>query len=66
MDRNDYPDEDGNENGLDIIGRRAHLTFHPARSGAPVPPLQLSDPMRSKMMMGWYFSLAEICAPISV
>ena len=38
MDRNDYPDEDGNENGLDIIGRRAHLTFHPARSGAPAPP----------------------------
>ena len=28
--------------------------------------LQLSDPMWSKMMMGWYFSLAEICAPISV
>ena len=37
MDRNDYPDEDGHENGLDIIGRRAHLTFHPARSGAPAP-----------------------------
>ena len=37
MDRNDYPDEDGHENGLDIIGRRAHLTFHPTRSGAPAP-----------------------------